>query len=293
MRYEFIEAEKARHSIVLLCQVLQVSRSGYYAWRQRPSSVRARQNWELMLRIGQIAKQARGCYGSPRMVAELRAQGYRVGKQRVARLMRSLGIRARSARRYVVTTQRGPQAAEHLLQREFEAEAPDIKWAGDITYLETTEGWLYLAVLMDLCSRRIVGWSMSTAIDEHLVLGALQAALDRRQPAGGLIHHTDQGRQYLGRRYQRLLEQHNIRCSMSRSGNCWDNAVVESFFATLKKELGKKFTTRKQARNAVFDYIEIFYNRQRRHSALGYQTPHEFEQACSAQTSNQVSTKLW
>ncbi len=282
MRFSFIATEKACYPVALMCRVLQVSRSGYYAWRKRPAAERKRQDQRLTLEVAAIHAQSRGRYGSPRVHAELHQRGQRCARKRVARLMRTAGLRARVRRRFRHTTDSKHAMAikDNLLARHFAVSTPNAAWVSDITYLWTLQGWLYLAVVLDLFSRRVVGWSLSERLERGLVLDALGMALKRRQPAGGMLHHSDRGSQYASQEYQQLLAAHGILSSMSRSGNCWDNAVAESFFATLKLELvyQTRWATRAEARSAVFEYIELFYNRQRRHSALGYLCPSEFEQ---------------
>ena len=264
-----------------MCRVLQVSRSGYYAWRSRPSAARTREDQRLAITVAAIYTQSRGRYGSPRVHAELRHSGERTARKRVARLMQNQGLRARPRRRYRCTTDSGHTMpiAGNVLARRFAVARPNTTWVTDITYLWTVEGWLYLAVILDLFSRQVVGWSMSESLECQLALDALKMALAHRQPARGLIHHSDRGVQYASQQYQQLLAQHGIIGSMSRKGNCWDNAVAESFFATLKKELAQqtRWSTRVQARSEIFQYIELFYNRSRRHCALGYLCPNEFE----------------
>ncbi|MFP2962870.1 IS3 family transposase, partial [Myxococcus sp. 1LA] len=229
--------------------------------------------------------KSRGTYGSPRVHAELRAKGRRVSRKRVARLMGQQGLAARRTRRFVHTTdsRHTQPVASNVLARDFSADAPNRTWVTDITYVWTRQGWLYLAVVLDLFSRLVVGWAMGEFIDRHLVLGALDMALKRRRPPRGLLHHSDRGSQYSSEDYQRALASRGIECSMSRKGNCWDNAVAESFFSTLKMELvhDADFATRDQARAALFEYIEVFYNRQRRHSTLGYVSPVEYERLAS------------
>ena len=281
MRFAFIATEKAHYPVTLMCRVLQVSRSGFYASQQRPAAPRTLQDQSLGLAIAAIFAESRGRYGSPRVHAELRVRGQRTGRHRVARLMRCAGLRARERRRFRCTTDsnHGMAITGNLLARRFAVLAPDTGWVTDITYLWTLEGWLYLAVILDLFSRRVVGWALHQRLERKLALDALQMALTQRHPAQGLLHHSDRGSQYASREYQQLLAHHGIRSSMSRKGNCWDNAVAESFFATLKLELvyRSRWHSRSQARNEVFEYIERFYNRQRRHSALGYLCPAEFE----------------
>ena len=281
MRFAFIATEKAHYPVALLCRVLQVSRSGFYAWQQRPAAPRTLQDQTLGLEVAAIFAESRGRYGSPRVYAELRVRGQRTGRHRVARLMRSAGLRARERRRFRCTTDsdHGMAITGNLLARRFAVLAPDTGWVTDITYLWTLEGWLYLSVILDLFSRRVVGWALHERLERKLALEALHMALAQRHPAQGLLHHSDRGSQYASREYQQLLADYGIRSSMSRKGNCWDNAVAESFFATLKLELvyQSRWHSRAQARNEVFEYIERFYNRQRRHSALGYLSPAEFE----------------
>lgn len=281
MRFAFIATEKACYPVVLMCRVLQVSRSGYYAWCKRPVAPRTLTDQVLTLEVTTIHRESRGRYGSPRVHAELRERGRRTGRKRVARLMRAAGLRAREHRRFRCTTDSGHGMAikGNLLARRFAVPAPNSGWVTDITYLWTFEGWLYLAVILDLFSRRVVGWALSERLERGLALNALKMALQDRQPPQGLLHHSDRGSQYASSDYQQLLAAHGFLSSMSRKGNCWDNAVAESFFATLKLELGyqRQWHTRTQARSEIFEYIELFYNRQRRHSALGYLCPNEFE----------------
>lgn len=282
MRFAFIATEKACYPVALLCRVLQVSRSGYYAWHKRPAPTRTRQDQVLGLEVAAIHARSRGRYGSPRVHAELRERGQPIARKRVARLMRAAGLRARERRRFRCTTDSGHAMAirGNLLAQCFAVAQPNTTWVTDITYLWTLEGWLYLAVILDLFSRRVIGWALSERLERGLALAALAMALKQRQPSSGLLHHSDRGSQYASHEYQQLLAQHGILSSMSRRGNCWDNAVAESFFATLKLELvyQTRWRTRAEARAAVFEYIELFYNRQRRHSALGYLCPSEFEQ---------------
>jgi transposase InsO family protein len=265
-----------------MCTALNVSPSGYYAWRQRPPSAREMENQALFQDIQTVYDDNHGLYGSPRIHAELKAQGKACGKNRIARLMRLRHLRARQVRRFKVTTKRDPShpVASNLLKRDFVADRPNQKWLGDITYIPTQEGWLYLATLLDLYSRRIVGWAMSDRIDGELTLAALRMALWQRQPSPGLIHHSDQGRQYTDDAYQTLLQACHFQVSMNGVGTWYDNAPMESFFGTLKSELIYlcAYRTRNEARTSVFFYIEAFYNRRRRHSALGYLSPEAYEQ---------------
>jgi transposase InsO family protein len=283
VKYEFIQAEKAHFPVELLCQHLGVSRSGFYAWSQRPESARQQADKDLAEEVAQVHRDSRGTYGSPRVHAELQARGRKVSRKRMARLMGEQRLAARRRRRFVRTTDSNHcnPVAPNVLERDFSPSQPNSTWATDITYVWTGEGWLYLAVVLDLFSRRVVGWSMREHIDTKLVLGALEMALEGRKPPQGLIHHSDRGSQYASAEYQQALASHGIHCSMSRKGNCWDNAVVESFFSTLKMELVylTDFATRHQARSALFEYIEVFYNRKRRHSSLGYLSPWEYERA--------------
>lgn len=275
-------AHEGDFAITRMCQALDVRRSSYYAWRKREPSVRAQQNQVLVEEIKHIHSDSRQTYGSPRIHAALRQKGILCGKNRVADLMRTQGIAGRKPKRRVpMTTQHRPGvvAAPNLLNQDFSVSAPNLKWVTDITYIDTAQGWLYLAPVMDLYSRMIVGWAMADHMQTTLVENALHMALARRQPGSDLLHHSDQGSQYTSYDYQELMQAHDIQVSMSRTGNCYDNAVMESFFSTLKTEcvLGQ-FLTHAQARTTIFEYIEIWYNRQRLHSSLGYLSPSVFEQ---------------
>ena len=288
MRFSFIQAHARIFHILVMCRVLEVSRAGYYAWRARPLCDRVKDDRVLTGKIREIQKQVKGRYGSPRTFQELKALGFKCGEHRVARLMQQAGIRAKSARKFRVTTQSEHMnpIAPNVLDRQFSLEhhrRADRTWAADITYIPTMEGWLYLAVIIDLATRRVVGWSLRTRLDQEIALAALRMALQHRGAKGGL-HHSDRGVQYASAAYQRLLKKAGFRASMSRVGDCWDNAVVESFFATLTKELlvDGLFESRAQATRELFEFIEIWYNRQRRHSSLGYRTPAEFEQLAKA-----------
>lgn len=267
-----------------LCKLLEVSRSGYYAWQQRPESARQRADQALLGTIREIHRQSRGTYGSPRIHAELQARGYRCSRKRVARLMQQAELAGYPRRKRLRTTQADPQAAyaPDLLQRDFQAQAPNQKWVADITYIPTAAGWLYLAVVVDLFSRMVVGWALLPQMTADLVLLAVQMAVNRRQPPADttLIHHSDRGGQYTSTAVQALLARHQIRASMGSTGDCYDNAAMESFFSTLKRECVTRhiFTSRAVARTVIFDFIEVFYNRVRRHSALGYLSPLAFEQ---------------
>jgi putative transposase len=265
-----------------MCQVLKVARSGYYAWCKRSISLRTQENEILTQRIQQIYDASRQSYGSPRIQAALAAQGLAISRQRVVRLMAKLGISARVRRKFKATTdsEHAWPIAANALDRDFTTTEPDRVWVADITYIWTTEGWLYLAVIIDLFSRRVVGWSMAEHMRTELVLTALEAALGQRHPVqSGLLFHSDRGAQYASGDYQRVLQQARITGSMSRRGNCWDNAVAESFFGTLKTELihPRIFSHRTLARTVIAEWIEVFYNRQRLHSTIGYLSPVQFE----------------
>lgn len=261
-----------------LCAVLGVSKSGYYAWCDRPESARAKRQRTLMGKIRAVYAQSRQTYGAPRIHAELKAHGACVGRNTIARLMQKAGIVPKTIRKYRLTTDsRYTKAAPNLLAQDFKASRPNERWVSDMTFIPTREGWLYLAVILDLYARAVVGWAMADRLKQALALDALSMALKRRErPA---LLHSDQGCQYAGAAYQALLTQHGITCSMSRKGNCYDNAVTESFFHTLKTELihHEDYRTREAARLSVFEYIEIFYNRQRRHSTLNYEAPLVYE----------------
>ena len=273
-----------------MCRVLGVSRSGYYAWLVRPESERSRRNQSLLSEICLVHHRSRRSYGSPRVTDDLRVSGLCCSEHRVARLMRQHGIRAKTVRKFRVTTnsKHAFPVAPNLLDRQFAVSRPNAVWVSDITYIWTTEGWLYLAGVMDLYSRRIVGWAMSHRIDGELTLAALRQALTQRQPSVGLVHHSDRGKQYAARDYQTLLREHGVVCSMSRKGDCWDNAPMESFFGTLKQELvyQEHFVTRDDAKAKIFEYIEVFYNRQRRHSSVGSRSPVEFERGAHSISTN-------
>jgi putative transposase len=283
MRYRFIDEHRRQWPVRLMCQVLQVSPGGYYTWQDRPASAQQQRREALAGEIRAIHQEVKERYGSPRMHAELQARGQSCCLNTVAKLMRQHGIAAKTKRKFRCTTDsnHGLPVAENILDRQFEPVAANQVWVADITFIPTWEGWLYLAAVEDLYSRQIVGWSMSERMTSRLVVDALEMAVSRRLPGEGLLAHSDRGSQYASDHYQRLLEQHGINCSMSRRGDCWDNAPMESFFASLKKELvhHESYETRAEARASVFEYIEVFYNRVRRHSALGYLSPVEYEQA--------------
>lgn len=286
MRYAFIAAHAIEFSTVLMCRVLNVSRSGYYAWHGRPESERNIQNRGLLESIKCVFKKSRKTYGSPRVHQQLMSDGEMCSRGRVERLMSANGIRAKQRRKFVATTdsKHDLPVADNVLGRDFSVEEPNRVWASDITYVPTDEGWLYLAGVLDLCSRTAVGWSMSDSLERQLVMNALEMAYRRRQPGKGLLHHSDRGSQYASDDYRLLLKDYGMQMSMSRKGNCWDNAPMESFFGTLKKELvhHRKYRTKEEARRDIFDYIEIFYNRQRLHSSLGYVSPADYEQLIAA-----------
>lgn len=280
MKYQFIQAQRPFYPVRRLCQMLAVSPSGYYAFLKRPASQPQADEAQLVERIRAISQRSRATYGSPRITAELRDQGQGCNHKRIERLMRLHGIRATAPRRSVRTTDSRHErpVAPNVLAQQFEASAPDRVWTADITYIDTAEGWLYLAVVMDLFSRRIVGWSMAEHMRVDLVEQALDMALAGRERLEGLLHHSDRGSQYASQAYQDRLVTAGIQVSMSRQGNCYDNAVQESFFGTLKCECAsQRYASRAAARTSLFDYIEVWYNRQRRHSALGYLSPDQFE----------------
>jgi putative transposase len=282
MKYHFIEQYKHEFPVVVMCQVLGVSEGGFYAWRKRPTCRRYREDALLTQEIQQIFVTHRGRYGSPRIQRELKDQGQRIARKRVARLMREAELYAKRKRRRALTTKRDAThpVAPNILNRDFTATEPNTKWVTDITYIPTAQGWLYLAVMLDLYSRAVVGWSMSDCCDEELAENALNMAVARRCPKAGFLHHSDRGCQYTSQAYRHQLEQLGAMVSMSRKGNCWDNAAMESFFGTLKEEcVGNQiYPSHEQARQALFEYLEIYYNRQRRHSTLGYVSPLVYEQ---------------
>jgi putative transposase len=268
----------------MMCRLLKVSKAGYYTWRDRAPSARAQADERLLAQVKIIYRTSRETYGSPRVHAQLRLQGTRVGEKRVARLMKAAELVVKTRRRFRLTTTstHDHPIAPNVLQRRFsvaQVGALDRCWASDITYIDTQEGWLYLAVILDLRSRRVIGWSMSSSLEERIVLDALRMALARRQPSPGVLFHSDRGSQYAGKACRRLLRDHGMRSSMSRKGDCWDNAVIESFNSTIKTELihRTKWKTREQARAAIYEYIEAWYNSRRLHSTLGYMSPVAFE----------------
>jgi putative transposase len=286
VKFRFIEQCRETLPVGQLCHLLEVSRSGFYAWARRPHGERDRANAALVEQIHAVHREHRGVYGSPRVYRALRTAGLRAGRHRVARLMRLEGLRGKAARRFrfIATRRTDFPAAPDLVRRKFRADAPDRLWVADITQVRTREGWLFLAAILDVFSRRVVGWATSERAENAVALEALRIALARRRPAPGLIHHSDRGSQYASADYQDLLDRHGIRCSMSRAGNCLDNALAESFFHSLKFELLYHFVIRSRAhaRSLVFDYIEGFYNRTRLHSSLGYRSPEDYETVVSA-----------
>jgi transposase InsO family protein len=279
MKFAFIAAEKA-FPVSAMCRLLGVTRQGYYAYAKRRARGRPAEV-ELQFQVKQAYEEGRGAYGSPRVLETLRQKGIRASKRRVERTMRGLGLQGRKRRRFRVTTKANPAhpVAPNLLNRDFTADRPNQRWVTDISYVWTDEGWCYLAAILDLFSRAVVGWALDTTLTTQLPLRALDMAVRRRVPGSSLLHHSDRGCQYTSQDYRRTLEDLGIDVSMSRKGNCWDNAVAESFFATIKNELiyGHRWATRLELRAAVFDYIEIFYNRKRLHSTLGYKSPTQFE----------------
>ena len=281
MSFPFIEAHREQWPVRLMCDVLEVSSAGYYAWRDRPVSTQQQRRDVLAVNIQAIHLEVKARYGSPRMHPELLARGQNCCVNTVAKLMRERGIAAKTSRKFRMTTDSNHSlpVADNLLDRQFDPPAANEAWVADITYIWTWEGWLYLAVVEDLYARMIVGWSMAERMTSRLVVDALAMAVQRRLPGAGLLTHSDRGSQYASEHYQRLLEQHGISCSMSRRANCWDNAPMESFFASLKKELThhEDYETRAEARASIVEYIEVFYNRRRLHSTLGYKSPVEFE----------------
>ena len=281
MRYQFIQDHQSEFPVRRMCSVLGVSSSGYYAWQSRPVSPQVQANQKLMPEIRAIHSRSRKTYGSPRVHAELKEGGFRVGKNRVARLMRAEHLRGQRKTKQPRTTdsQHSHPVAPNRLNRDFHATRPNEKWLADITYIPTAEGWLYLAVVLDLFSRKIVGWAFAATLESCLVEQAFRMAVQDRLVLSGLLHHSDRGSQYAGEAYQRLLADQQVQTSMSRTGDCYDNAPMESFFSTLKCEHVhfQNYQSRREATTDIFSYIVGFYNRQRRHSSLGYLSPEEFE----------------
>ena len=281
MKFSFIHAEKACFPVAALCRVLGVTRQGYYASITRPPSKRAVEEDQLRERLKRLHVESRQSYGSPRMLRALRSEGVRVSKRRIERALRVLELRVTLRRRFRVTTQSNPThaVAPNVLERDFKASRPNERWVTDITYMWTQQGWCYLAVILDLFSRSVVGWAVERSLSTSLPLRALDMAVRKRRPAMGLLHHSDRGCQYTSAEYRHVLAQLGVTVSMSRKGNCWDNAVAESFFATIKTELfyRRSWATMDELRSALFEYIEVFYNRRRLHSSLDYKTPNQAE----------------
>lgn len=281
MKYAFIREHEACFEVQLMCQMLSVSRSGYYAFCNRKPSGREQANQVLDAQIQKIHSTHKGRYGSPRIHRELEAQGNKCGRHRVARRLQVLGLKAKPKKRFMVTTdsRHNLPVAPNLLERDFTATAINQKWVGDITYIWTTDGWMYLATIIDLYSRAVIGWSLQDSMPKELVCDALLMALWRRGFPKDVIVHSDRGSQYCSDVYQQLIKDHSLKCSMSRKGDCWDNAVAESFFHTLKTELiyELNYKTKGETKQNIFEYLEVYYNRNRRHSSIGYQTPYEFE----------------
>ncbi len=280
MRFTFIAAKKAEHTVTILCRCLRVTRSGFYAWQARPESLHARNDRRLTVLVRASFEESRHRYGSPRVHEDLIDLDERVSRKRVVRLMREDGLKARQRRRYKHTTmsEHDQPVADNVLDRQFEAARPNQRWVGDTTeFVIGPSGKLYLAVILDLFSRFVVGWALSAVNDRHLTINALKMALKRRGPEIGLLHHSDQGSTYASEDYQDVLDAHGLVCSMSRRGNCYDNAVMESFFSTVKSELADQFASHGDAKRELFDYIEVFYNQRRRHSTLGQISPAAFE----------------
>lgn len=281
MKFDFIRAKSAEFPVGVLCAVLSVSRSGYYAWQRRPAPARAISDAQLAATITRMFRRSHGAYGSPRIHAELHASGLHVGRKRVERLMRENGLRARQKRRFRKTTDSNHSLpiAPNVLERQFDVDAPNTVWVTDVTYIATAQGWLYLAVMLDLFSRRVVGWAVSESNDTALALLAFERSRVARRPEAGLVHHSDRGSPYASDAYRNALKAHGMIASMSRGGDCWDNAVAESFFASLRAEWVDHliYSTRTEATRSLSDYIDRFYNPVRRHSHLRYLSPIEFE----------------
>jgi putative transposase len=292
VRFQFIATEKAHHALALLCRCLRVTRSGFYAWRDRPESAHTKRDRQLKVLIHASFAASKERYGSPRIHRDLREDHQeRVSRKRVIRLMQQEQLHARVRKRFKCTTRSDHDlpVAANLLDREFTANAPNQRWVGDTTEFVIGEsGKLYLAAILDLFSRFVVGWAVSAVNDRHLTLKALSMALKRRCPDAGLLHHSDRGSTYASEDYQRMLDAHGITCSMSRTGNCYDNAVMEAFFSTVKTELADRFESCGEAKMQLFDYIEVFYNRRRRHSTIGYLSPASFEREAPAHRASTI-----
>jgi len=284
VRFDWIDRHRVQFEVEVMCKALDVAKSGFYAWKARPAGERQQRRRQLVEQIRTAHAGSRGTYGSPRVTVELKESGVDVCENTVAKYMRQAGIVSKTRRRFRVRTtdaRHENPIAPNVLDRHFEADRPDRKWVCDITFVPTGQGWLYLAAVLDLCSRRVVGWAMADHLRAELCLDALGMAVERRRPGPGLLHHSDRGVQYASEAYRAFLKRHGMTASMSRSGNCYDNAVMESFFGTLKTELvhHERYATREQARSSIFEYVEVFYNRRRRHSAIGYVSPDTFEAA--------------
>ena len=281
MKFCAVDEYRSEYPLKIMCKALGVSKSGYHAWRTRLASRRKAEEFRLLRLVEKVHLGSRGTYGSPRVHAVLAGLGESCSEPRIARLMKRHGIRAKTKRKFKATTNSKHcfPVARNVLNREFEVAAPNQVWAGDITYIWTKQGWLYLAVVLDLYSRKVIGWAMEPTLGSELALNALKMAIRQRKPQPGVLYHSDRGTQYASKAYQDLLKAYKMRCSMSRKGNCWDNSVVESFFGTLKQEhiFFSDFDTRNEAKSSVFEWIEGFYNRERLHSTLGYQSPEEYE----------------
>ena len=287
MKYQFVKKARKAYPVLLLCEVLLVSRSGYYAWRGGNVSTRRKRDEELLPLVKEIHRKSKGTYGARRISKELQSKGIACGRARAKTLMNKAGVSVKKRRKFKATTdsKHNLPVAPNLLNRQFEVPEPNRVWVSDISYIRTAEGWLYLAVILDLFNRRVVGWSMSNSLSRRLVLDSMRMVVYRRRPAPGLVAHSDRGVQYCSDDYRRLLRIHGMKCSMSRKGDCWDNAVAESFFGSLKTErvFWSNYKTREEARRDIFDYIEMFYNCTRRHSSLGYLSPMEYEELWSTE----------
>lgn len=281
MKYQFMDNHYSEFTVRKMCQTLEVSNSRYYAWRKKPHSKRENENLAILEKIKEIHKKSRNTYGSPRIYNEMKNKGIKSGENRIARIMQENGIRSKTKKKFKITTcsKHNLPVAENVLNRNFQIKKPNMVWTSDITYVETNEGWLYTCVVLDLCSKRVIGWSMEANMTTEMVLKALNMAITNRNPQEGIIFHTDRGKQYASEEFRKRLREKNFIQSMSRKGNCWDNAPTESFFKTLKVEelYFKKFITRKEAKGVIFEYMEGFYNTQRIHSSLGYLSPFMFE----------------
>jgi len=281
MKYCFMDQYRSEFRVTKMCRALGVSRSGYYGWKKQPQGKRRKDEERLLMEIKESYRKSKGNYGSPRIADDLRDKGMRCGKNRVARIMKVNGIKAKTTKKFKATTnsKHNLPVAENLLNRDFTAARPNAVWVSDITYVSTLEGWLYLAVIIDLYSRQVVGWAMHNRLTADFVIRALYQAIGRRRPPAGCIFHSDRGVQYACKDFRKVLQRYNFRQSMSKKGDCYDNAVAESFFHTLKVEhvYQHRYATRAEARQSIFEYVEMFYNRQRKHSALGYRSPVSFE----------------